>query len=465
LWMKKEKVRDRTCLYTRPMQRCGDGSTGTSMPTVKKKKVVKKAKSSGSPRADAKKPSEKITAKERTAAFIQRMKTDQKYRGRVQVRTAAEYRTPYHLRRPTGVMGLDLALNGGFPAGGASQIYGPRSTGKTHLVYRVAGQVQKNYGEDSVVALGMSEQRADIGFARAAGFCVAYPDEDIDWYNQSRIDKGQPPFTAEQLADLQKQIGQVLFLHGTTGGDMLESTIEVLKEFGSACQLIIVDSLGSLLTVEQEQKTVSDKHYGGSSGIITLWQTKVQPLYINDQEDGSCLETTILGINQVRSLIGGPRPGMTRPAAGAKSWEHAQLNSVELKRGDPLWEDKRHTKQAGHIVKWSIRKGKAGTHDGVSGEYDWRHIPERDPVFWGDVLENGSSYAIDVIQDLVTAAVDIGVVQRAGSWRTWEDERWGGLLAKAQGDDNLADVIQDKKLEDKLRLACLEKANLTVRYR
>lgn len=377
---------------------------------------------------------------------------------------ASEYRTPYHLRRPTGVTSLDLALNGGFPAGGASQIYGPRSTGKTHLVYRVAGQVQANYGEDSVIALGMSEQRADIGFARAAGFCVRYPEEDINWHDNIRVGKGLPKFTAEERADLRKQIGQVLFLHGTTGGDMLDGTIETLQEMGNACQLVIVDSLGSLLTLEQEQKGVGDKHYGGSSGIITLWQTKVQPLYINDLEDGTCLETTILGINQVRALIGGPKPNMTRPAAGAKSWEHAQLNSVELTRGEPLWADTKHTKQAGHVVKWSIKKGKAGTHDGVRGEYDWRHIPEKDPVFWKDVVETGDSYGIDIIQDLVEAATDIEVIKKSGSWLSWHED--GHVYARAQGPDKMADIIQDDpELAQRLKVTCMEKANLSVRYR
>lgn len=381
------------------------------------------------------------------------------------MRSARSYQTPYNLRRPTGVLGLDLALRGGFPAGGASQIYGPRSTGKTHLAFRVAGEVQKNYGNNAIVALGMSEGRADVGFARSAGFCMAYSEEKIKELEGIRVNKGLPKFTAEERADLRMQIGEVLFLHGSTGGDMLQSTIEVLTDMGSACQLILIDSLGSLLTPDQDKGKVSDRQYGGSSGIITTWQTKVQPLYINDQPDGSCLETTILGINQVRALIGGPSPNMTRPAAGAKSWEHAQLNSIELKRGEPLWADTKHTKQAGHIVKWSIKKGKAGTHDGLKGEYDWRHILDSEPIFWKDVLEVGKSYAIDVVQDLVESAISVGVISRAGSWLTWADEE-NRVIAKAQGADKMADIIQDEdeELEERLRKACLDAADLTVRY-
>lgn len=394
------------------------------------------------------------------------MKKDPKYRGKVQVRTAKNYNTPFHLRRPTGILGLDLALNGGFPAGGASQVYGPRSTGKTHLVFRVAGEVQQNYGEDSIIALGMSELRADIGFARNAGFCVAYSNKQISQYEEIRAAHNKPPFTEEELADLRKQIGQVIILHGTTGGDMLESTIEVLRDLGSACQLIIVDSLGSLLTPAQDEGTVSAKHYGGSSGIITAWQTKVQPLYINDQPDGSMLETTILGINQVRALIGGPKPNMVRPAAGAKAWEHAQLINLKLTRGKPIYSDTKHVgPQKGHIVHWSIEKGKAGTHDGIRGEYDWRHIPDGDPVFWTAVQRLKKSFTIDIVQDLVESAKSLGVVDLSGAWLSYKDER-GGILCKANGIEAFADKIEkDPELHQLLYADSLLKADMTVQYR
>lgn len=392
------------------------------------------------------------------------MNSSPTFRGKVQVRSARDYQTPYNLRRPTGVLGLDLALRGGFPAGGASQIYGPKGTGKTHLAFRVAGEIQKNYGSEAVIALGVSEGRADVGFARSAGFCMAYSEAKVDELDGIRKGKGLPEFTKEERQDLMSQIGQVVFLHGTTGGDMLQSTIEVIEHYGSRCQLIIVDSLGSLLTPDQDKGKVSDRQYGGSSGIITTWQTKVQPKYLQDQPDGSCLETTILGINQVRALIGGPSANMTRPAAGAKSWEHAQLNSVELKRGEPLWADTKHTRQAGHVVRWNIKKGKAGTHDGIKGEYDWRHILDTEPIFWKEVQEKGKSYAIDILSDLVWTARRIGAVEVGGKWNYWRDED-GEIIVRGDGVADFANQIElNPELEGQLRKACLSQSDLTVRY-
>jgi RecA/RadA recombinase len=452
----------------------------------KTKKTATKATSSSShqkPRAEPKKvvtvcwgrevvapPTDGISASERAKAFIKMMSVSPKYRGKVQVRSAKDYKTPYFLRRPTGILELDLALGGGFPAGGASQLYGARSSGKTHISFCTAGQVQQNYGDESIIALGLSELRGDIGFMRMSGFCVAYSKQQIEEYENIRLSNGLPGFTPEERADLEYQIGEVIFLGGSTGGDMLESTLEVADQLGSRCQLMIVDSLGSLLTPAQDSGTITDQHYGGSSGIITTWQTKMGPKFINDLPDGSLLETTILGINQVRALIGGPRPGMTRPAAGAKSWEHAQLVNVEFKQGEPLWKDSKHTQQSGREVNWTIKKGKAGCHDGAKGSVNWYYFKQNeadvyDPVFWKDVQDGTIIGGADRITDLVGVAKSMGIIEIGGAWRTVKDQN-GQVLLRVQGDEAVAEKLaNDPELEAVLKEGCLRASGLTVRYR
>lgn len=430
----------------------------------KKKKTAKKnTPKKGRPKA---KTEERVlTAREKADAFIEKMSKSQTFQGKVQVRSARNFNTPFHLRRPTGIMSIDLALGGGFAAGGAAQVYGPKGSSKTFTAFKTAGQVQKNYGKNSIIALGMSEIRADVGFARMAGFHVAYSPEKIQEFIEIRENNGLDPFTEEELDDMESQIGEVMMIGGITGGDMLEGTIEVLREFGSACQLIIVDSLGSLLTKEQDKKGVADKHYGGSSGILTMWQVKVQPLFINDLPDGSCLETTILGINQVRALIGGPRPNMTRAAAGAKSWEHAQLANIEFRTGETLYEDSKGTIPNGKVLKWYLRKGKAGTHDGPRGEHEWYDVPDADPVFMFNVNDPNSTYGVNTTGDLVTAGKKTGSIEMAGAWMTLRGFD-GEEVARAQGHDKFSDIIfKDEEIRQLLFDRTLDMANLTVRYK
>jgi RecA/RadA recombinase len=398
------------------------------------------------------------------------MQTNSRYRGKVQVSFASDFASPYHIRRPTGVLGLDLALGGGFAAGGPAQVFGPGSAGKTHLVFRTAGEIQKNYGDDAVVGIACSEIRLDKGFARRSGFCVAYEDSEIEAYDAIRIANGNPPYTDEEKADLRRQVGQVIVLTGINGAELLDSTIDFLQYFKSRAQLLIVESLGALLTPEQEDKDVGEKTYGGSAGIITRWQNKSYPQFMLDQDDGRPLETTIMGINQVRAnMSGGPHGPQTRAAAGAWSWIHAQLANVELKVGEPLWADSAHTSKTGHVVKWDIKKGKAGTHDGIRGEYLWHHMPQYNPVLWSEVEATKTEYGIDVVRDIVETARRMNVVRLGGAYLTFEDEV---KPLRIQGDRNtpatekLAQMLaNDLELEQRVRVACLKASKLAVSYR
>jgi RecA/RadA recombinase len=423
------------------------------------KKTTKKVSKKSSPSGEVK-TGKSLSAKEKAAAFIKEMNSSKKYKGKAQFCFANEHSTPYHLRRPTGVMGLDIALGGGLHAGGGVQVYGGRSAGKTHLALRSAGEVQRNYGEEAIIAIGITEIRLDKAFCRKSGFCVAYSDREIKEFEGIRKLQGLPPFTAEERKDLKKQIGTVLIYKAETGDKMLDQTIEGLRALHSSCQLLIIESLGALLAPDQNEKDVGDRVYGGSSGMVTTWQNKIYPLFMLDGEDGSMLETTILGINQARAVIGGsPRGPKERPAAGAYSWQHAQLADIELRSGKTFWADSAHTIRGGRRVHWEIKKGKAGTHDGLSGEYDWHMMPKTSPVFWSEYELMGSQWGIDTITDLVETGIKVGAINRGGSWLDFGSIHVNGVEAFT------SIVVADPEVEQALKDACLRAANLTVRYK
>lgn len=398
------------------------------------------------------------------SAWIKEAASNRSYRGKIQIKMASEYSTPFHLRRPTGVLGVDLAIGGGFPAGGSSQIYGAKSAGKTYLAFRTAAQVQKNYGENACIAVAVTEHKLDVGLARMAGFWVPYSLSQIAEFSEIRDKQGRPQFTSEELIDLRSGTGEIILIEGSNAGELFEGILGTMNRLESALQLVIIDSLGTLLTPEAEEKETGAKLYGGSSSVLTSFMNKLQPMYIMDRPNGM-LETTVVAINQVRALIGATRPGMTRPAAGSKAWEHAQLVNLELRQGEPIWEDRSHKRQAGREVKWEIKKGKAGCHEGIKGTYDWLHPPDRPPVFIKDVVEQSTQYGIDTIRDLVDTARTLGVIETAGAWLTLRSET-GKELHKCQGVDSFVKlVVEDPELEAQLYHRCLRKANLTIRYR
>ena len=136
-------------------------------------------KPKAAPKVAAKSEEKELTPREKAEGLIKKFNTNPHWKGIAQVRMAGSVSVPYHLRRPTGVMSLDLGLGGGWAAGGLSQVYGPGSAGKTHLTFRTAAEVQRNYGDDALIAIACSEIRVDKGFARRSRMCIAYSEEEI----------------------------------------------------------------------------------------------------------------------------------------------------------------------------------------------------------------------------------------------------------------------------------------------
>lgn len=440
-------------------------SSARSTPPERVPKAKKEEKKKLTKRQAQKAAAEKITGKvegNSVAAWITRINKSQKYAGVVQVGFASQLNTPYNLRRPTGVPALDIALGGGFHAGGFVQIHGPESVGKTFLAYRTAGMLQRNYGNRARIIIVPTEILPDKTFARKAGFCVAYSPEEIGLFNQKRLERGLPPFTADEIADLQMEIGEIGYAVGSTGDKPLDALVDAL-EMGVP-DIVIVESLGAFLTEDQAAGDVSDKVYGGSAGILTNFVNKVYPFFMMKRQDGSMLESTIIAINQARAEIGGsPRGPKTHAAAGAYAVKHALLADVELHKSSPI-KGSENGPIIGREVRWEITKGKAGTHDGKKGVYNYYHVPDDDPVFWSKVQADGLSWGIDVLTDLVEESTRLGVIEVAGSWLTWaEDET---VIARCQGSQKMVETLaSDPELEQKLLERCLFVANLPVRYK
>jgi RecA/RadA recombinase len=385
-----------------------------------------------------------------------------KFKGLAQISFADELNTPYYLRRPTGVLGLDVALAGGFHAGGSAQIHGGESVGKTHLAFRTAGMVQKHYGDRAAILIVSTEIRPDKTFARKACFRFPYTKEEVDHFDTKRTERGLPPFTVEEKVDLTKKVGEIVVVTAGTGEKALDVAYEALVT--GFFQLVIIESLGALLSSDQEAGDVGDRTYGGSSVMLTSFMNKVYPLYMMDRtaEDGSksMLETTILGINQARAEMGAVgHQKKTHAAAGAFAWKHAQLASVELTKSKPYREG---NAMLGREVRWEITKGKAGTHDGKKGTYNYWHVPKDDPVLWSDVELHSSTYGIDTITDMVVTAKQLGALDVSGSWLTWKED--GNVLIRAQSAEKFGEaLVDDEELQNRLRFRCYELAELPVR--
>jgi hypothetical protein len=129
---------------------------------------------------------------------------------RAQLKLASEYTLPFMTKRlPTGLLSLDVALGGGFPAGAISEVIGAFKSGKSWLYWQLIRQLQYYLGNKMKVLIAMTEMRADKTQGRAAGVAVALADEDINSLDAARVAAGVPKFTKEERQEMKHEIGEI----------------------------------------------------------------------------------------------------------------------------------------------------------------------------------------------------------------------------------------------------------------
>jgi RecA/RadA recombinase len=392
-------------------------------------------------------------------AWLEKVNKDRRFQGKAQIRMASQVKTPYNLRRPSGILSLDIALGGGLHAGGVVELQGIKSAGKTFLAYTFAAKVQEIYKEKTNILIYAVEIRTDKDFARMAGLKIAYSEEEIEETDMMRIASGQKALTEDDKEDLRTQVGNIIIVVADTAESGLSVVEDALRKFGGF-QLVIIESLGAFLTKEGEEHDIGDKLFGGSTIAMTSFMNKIYPLFMMDRDDGSMLETTVLGINQARAKIGATRfERAERAAMGAHAWQHAQLVNVLLERGAKL-RDGEKGPVVGRSVNFTLEKGKAGTHDGKSGSYNYYYLPKMSPVFVRD-LEKSWYGGIDAFTDLAETVKGMGMLQLKGSWCSY---KLGKQEYRAQSIEKFAQQLSETPaLAEHLRSEAFKQSGILVR--
>jgi RecA/RadA recombinase len=434
---------------------------------VPKKK--KGAEGEAAPKSAVKKGTPPPTPSERAAAL--RADINKEGKGKVLIMRASDYRLPYLTKRaPTGLLTVDLALRGGFPCGGLSQIIGRRNAGKTLLAWLMIRQLQYFLGEKARVLLAMTEIPADRSQARKAGVKISLGDEDIKELSKARQKNGWPPYTKEEIAEFKKEIGTIDELHATTAEDFYDVILRAVDE--NIYHIIVIDSIGNALAAaEQENESVHDKTYGGTSAPNTTFLKKLTNMLTMPTAYGEVRDTCIIGINQVRDNIKDPNKPYKAP--GGNALEHAKLVDLYVESGPQLGsEEKIYTITSdgpkttqrflayGKQVNWKIEKGKAGIHEGERGSYVY------------DFRINTA----DFYTDTLVAGVQNGVIEMAGAWYGIPNPNDpGSFLLRCQGKDAFIQALAEdaaakavaedpNSFMNYIRDACFKKHDINIHY-
>lgn len=318
-------------------------------------------------------------------------------------------------------------LYGGIPRGRIVEFAGEENSGKTTTALDIVANAQKLFQEEweneitelEAIDKKKKEQQSRLDYIKARGpKQIVYADcentLDEEWAKKLGVDTDKLI-----LLKPQSQTAEQIF-------EMLLQMIDT-DEVG----LVVIDSLGVMLSAQAYEKSMEEKTYGGIAAALTLFSKKAELLCTK-------YNCTLIGINQMREDINSPYGGMI--TTGGKGWKHNCSVRLMFQKGayiDERGNELRRSAEspAGNLVMINIAKTKVCKPDRRVGFYTLNY-------------DNG----IDKVADTVEVALKYGIIQQAGAWFSIIDIETGeimeddtGELIKLQGKPNVIEYLKENE--------------------
>lgn len=295
----------------------------------------------------------------------------------------------FHEAISTGSMGLDKALGiGGLPKGRIIEIYGPESSGKTTLATHIISEAHKT--EDSYCAFVDAEHAFDTGYAEALGVDLG------------RLEISQPDY----------------------GEQALEITSRLIES--GDFDVIVVDSVAALVPKAELDGEMGDSRMGTQSRLMSQAMRK---LVAATSKSG----TVLIFINQLRDKIG-VMFGSPETTTGGNALKFYASVRLDVRRS---------VSAQNSVMEGDLKVGNQVTVKVIKNKMA---PPFRQAQF--DILYGTG---IDKQGELIDMAVDAKVVNKSGSWFSYEDMKIG------QGRAAVAELLKDnEELSEEIRKKVLQ---------
>lgn len=309
-------------------------------------------------------------------------------------------------------------------------------------------QIEKSYGKGSVMKLGQKEiikidaiSTGSIGLDMALGIGGVPKGRIIEIYGPES--SGKTTLTLHIIAEAQKKGGTCAFIDAEhaldseyaqklgvnvaellisqpdTGEQALEITDTLVRS--GAVDVVVIDSVAALVPKAEIEGEMGDSHMGLQARLMSQALRKLA---------GSISKTncTVIFINQIRMKIG-VMFGNPETTTGGNALKFYSSVRIDIRRVGAI---KEKEEVIGSLTRCKVVKNK------VAPPFK---MVEFEVIYGEGISRNG---------ELIDLGIKAGIVEKSGSWLSYNDVRIG------QGKENAKQYLKDnpkvaKELEDKIR--------------
>ena len=327
------------------------------------------------------------------------------------------------------------------------------NSAKQKALQQALDQIQKQYGKGAIMKLGDAGPVNNVDVISTGSVSLDFA-TGIGGYPKGRIieiygpeSSGKTTLTLHAIAEAQKDGGQAAFIDAEhaldpvyarnlgvnvdellvsqpdTGEQALE-ICEMLARSG-AVDIIVIDSVAALVPKAEIQGDMGDSHVGLQARLMSQALRKIAGS-VNKSN------TCVIFINQLRAKIGimFGNPETTTGGRALKFYASMRLDVRKvdtIKKGDEVFGNRTRVKIVKNKVAPPFRKA----------EFD---------IMYGT--------GISLSGDILDMASELGIIEKAGSWYSYNNERIG------QGRENVKAFLENnpavlnevrQKLMDQLR--------------